>query len=257
MVSDTSARPRAWRFCGAGEDDVVHLLGAHRARCLGAEHPADGVDHVGLADPLGPTTTVTPGSIWSVVASAKDLNPLMVSDFRNTGYSMRPGPVGHPTWRVAGGQHRNEGPDGSAAHWPAIDRGRTGGAGVAGPKVIKGYRLEAFAQCSGAQLDHARLNAANLYSIDLRGASLREAKLAGAHIAEARLAGADLSGADLTGANLSGADLQRANLVGADLSGANLRRANLTGARTSGVTWVGARFCKTMMPDLRVNDMNC
>ena len=76
-------------------------------------------------------------------------------------------------------------------------------------------------------------------------------------IAEARLAGADLSGADLTGANLSGADLQRANLVGADLSGANLRRANLTGARTSGVTWVGARFCKTMMPDLRVNDMNC
>jgi hypothetical protein len=38
---------------GAGEDDVVHLLGAHRARGLGAEHPADGVDHVGLAAAVG------------------------------------------------------------------------------------------------------------------------------------------------------------------------------------------------------------
>ena len=34
---------------GAGEDDVVHLLRAHRRRGLGAEHPADGVDDVGLA----------------------------------------------------------------------------------------------------------------------------------------------------------------------------------------------------------------
>ena len=33
----------------AGEDDVVHLLAAHRARRLRAEHPADGVDDVGLA----------------------------------------------------------------------------------------------------------------------------------------------------------------------------------------------------------------
>jgi len=59
----------------------------------------------------------------------------------------------------------------------------TEGTPVAGPKEIKGYRLEPFAQCSGAILDHARLNAANLYSIDFRGASLREAQLAGAHVA--------------------------------------------------------------------------
>ncbi len=39
---------------GAGEDDVVHLLRAHRRRGLGTEHPADGVDHVGLAAPVGP-----------------------------------------------------------------------------------------------------------------------------------------------------------------------------------------------------------
>ena len=33
--------------------------------------------------PFGPTTTVTPGSRSSEVVSAKDLNPLRVSDFRN------------------------------------------------------------------------------------------------------------------------------------------------------------------------------
>ena len=34
--------------------------------------------------PTGPTTTVTPGSSCRVVASANDLKPLRVSDFRNT-----------------------------------------------------------------------------------------------------------------------------------------------------------------------------
>ena len=33
--------------------------------------------------PLGPTTTVTPGSRSSDVVSAKDLNPLRVSDRKN------------------------------------------------------------------------------------------------------------------------------------------------------------------------------
>ena len=37
---------------GAGEDDVVHLLAAHRAGRLRAEHPRDGVDHVRLARPV-------------------------------------------------------------------------------------------------------------------------------------------------------------------------------------------------------------
>ena len=37
-----------------------------------------------LPEPLGPTTTVTPGSSSSVVVSAKDLKPLRVSVFRNT-----------------------------------------------------------------------------------------------------------------------------------------------------------------------------
>src|SRR3989440_2378584 len=33
--------------------------------------------------PLGPTTTVTPGSNVSVIGSANDLKPLSVSDLRN------------------------------------------------------------------------------------------------------------------------------------------------------------------------------
>ena len=37
----------------AGEDDVVHLLAAHRTGGLGAQHPGDRVDHVGLARPVG------------------------------------------------------------------------------------------------------------------------------------------------------------------------------------------------------------
>ena len=38
---------------GAGEDDVVHLLAAHRLRRLGAEHPRDRVDDVRLARSVG------------------------------------------------------------------------------------------------------------------------------------------------------------------------------------------------------------
>ena len=37
-----------------------------------------------LPEPLGPTTTVTPGSRAIVVVSANDLKPLRVSAFRNT-----------------------------------------------------------------------------------------------------------------------------------------------------------------------------
>lgn len=39
---------------GAGEDDVLHLAAAQRLGPLLAEHPADRVDHVGLARPVGP-----------------------------------------------------------------------------------------------------------------------------------------------------------------------------------------------------------
>ena len=42
-----------WSARRAGEDDVVHLLAAHRRRRLGAEYPGDGVDDVRLAGTVG------------------------------------------------------------------------------------------------------------------------------------------------------------------------------------------------------------
>ena len=46
-----------------------------------------------LPEPLGPTTTVTPGSRSSVVASANDLKPLRVRLFRNTAPAKLPAPT--------------------------------------------------------------------------------------------------------------------------------------------------------------------
>ena len=39
---------------GAGEDDVFHLAAAQRLGTLLTHHPAERVDHVGLAGPVGP-----------------------------------------------------------------------------------------------------------------------------------------------------------------------------------------------------------
>ena len=38
---------------GTREDHIVHLLAAHRAGSLSAQHPGDRVDHIGLARPVG------------------------------------------------------------------------------------------------------------------------------------------------------------------------------------------------------------
>ena len=54
IVSETSARPSAGRSGVPGEDDVVHLPAAQRARALGAEHPRDRVDEVGLPRAVRP-----------------------------------------------------------------------------------------------------------------------------------------------------------------------------------------------------------
>src|SRR5262245_62172286 len=54
-----------------------------RGPCAPSTH-ATASTRFDLPEPLGPTTTVTPGSNSSDVLSAKDLKPLSVSDFRNT-----------------------------------------------------------------------------------------------------------------------------------------------------------------------------
>ena len=84
IVSDTSARPSAGRFGGAGEDDVVHLAAAQRRGALRAEHPRDGVDDVRLAGAVrARRRRRRPARTRGVVLSAKDLKPFSVSDLRN------------------------------------------------------------------------------------------------------------------------------------------------------------------------------
>ncbi len=85
IVSDTSARPSAERLSAPAKITSSIL----------AERTADGAwapstqpmasTTLDLPEPLGPTTTVTPGSITRVVESAKDLNPFSCRLLRNTG----------------------------------------------------------------------------------------------------------------------------------------------------------------------------
>src|SRR3546814_20034557 len=59
-----------------------------------------------LPDPLGPTTTVTPGSRSRLAVSAKDLNPLIVKFLRNTAVdgTSRPGRARGPQRTLSSGR---------------------------------------------------------------------------------------------------------------------------------------------------------
>src|SRR4051794_21123833 len=84
IVRLTSARPSAGRLAVPAK--MTSSIFCERT-ALGAWAPnthAIASTTLDLPDPLGPTTTVTPGSNWSVVGSANDLKPLRVSDFKNT-----------------------------------------------------------------------------------------------------------------------------------------------------------------------------
>src|SRR3954470_11732560 len=84
IVRLTSARPSAGRLAVPAK--MTSSIFCERT-ALGACAPnthAIASTTLDLPDPLGPTTTVTPGSNWSVVGSANDLKPLRVSDFKNT-----------------------------------------------------------------------------------------------------------------------------------------------------------------------------
>src|SRR5271168_369480 len=103
MVSETSARP------SAGRDDVpakiTSSIFAERSE-RGPWAPSTQVTASTTLDfplPLGPTTTVIPGSNSSTVGSAKDLKPFMLSDFRNIGATL-PGAYrwrGTHTWQCS------------------------------------------------------------------------------------------------------------------------------------------------------------
>ena len=88
MVSETSARP-SW-----GRDEVpakmTSSILAERSE-RGPWAPSTQVTASTTLDlplPFGPTTTVMPGSNSSTVGSANDLNPFMLSDFKNIGATL-------------------------------------------------------------------------------------------------------------------------------------------------------------------------
>src|SRR5665213_2422696 len=87
MVRVTSARPSAGRE--AVPTKMTSSILEERT-VLGPWAPstqATASTTLDLPLPLGPTTTVMPGSNSSTAASAKDLKPLRERDFRNTGRS--------------------------------------------------------------------------------------------------------------------------------------------------------------------------
>ena len=84
IVRATSARPRAGRLAvPAKMTSSIFWLRTELGACAPSTQ-AMASTTFDLPDPLGPTTTVTPGSSSIVVASANDLKPLRVRDFRNT-----------------------------------------------------------------------------------------------------------------------------------------------------------------------------
>src|SRR6516165_8949803 len=83
IVNDTSARPRAGRL-GVPAKMTSSILVERTVRGPWAPRThATASTTLDFPLPLGPTTTVTPGSNSRVVESAKDLKPLTVRDFRN------------------------------------------------------------------------------------------------------------------------------------------------------------------------------
>ena len=83
MVRETSARPSAGRLpLPAKMTSSIFVERSDLVLWAPSTH-ATASTRLDLPLPLGPTTTVTPGSKSSVVCSAKDLNPFRVRDFRN------------------------------------------------------------------------------------------------------------------------------------------------------------------------------
>ena len=81
-TSVTSARPTAPR--AEDPEKMTSSMAWPRsifALCSPRTHKMES-DTFDLPEPLGPTTTLRPGSKTIWVLSAKDLNPLSVSDFR-------------------------------------------------------------------------------------------------------------------------------------------------------------------------------
>jgi uncharacterized protein YjbI with pentapeptide repeats len=107
-----------------------------------------------------------------------------------------------------------------------------------------------------ADLQEARLLAANLQEAYLEGADLQKANLGAANLQEAYLEGADLQKANLGAANLQGARLLEANLQEARLPGADLQKANLGAANLQGARLLGADLQKAYLVQANLQKAN-
>jgi Pentapeptide repeats (8 copies) len=142
-------------------------------------------------------------------------------------------------------------------------------------KLVTKEKDGVIVSLSGADLSGADLHGADLHGVDLSNVDLSNANLKGAILGDnfrstylmtaqftgAKLSEADLSGADLTYANLSNADLHGALLNNVTLSFANLSNVDLSGATLgnddSVLGILGAKLCKTTLPDGTVSNQNC
>src|SRR3954465_6079783 len=85
MVRATSARPRGARPAVPAKMTSSILPPRSDLAPCSPITQARASTTFDLPEPLGPTMQVMPGSSWSVVEEAKDLNPLRVRLFRYTG----------------------------------------------------------------------------------------------------------------------------------------------------------------------------
>ena len=114
---------------GPGEDDVLHLRRAQRARALGAEHPGHGVDHVGLAAPVRPDHHRDPGLELEHRRVGEGLETLHAERLQEH----RGDPTGclRAAWELTPGSARRRR---SSARPPSPARWCCGSAGTAGPR---------------------------------------------------------------------------------------------------------------------------
>ena len=114
---------------GPGENDVLHLRRAQRARPLGAEHPGHGVDDVGLAAPVGPDHHGDPGLELQHRRVGEGLETLHAERLQEH----RGDPTGclRAAWELTPGSVRRRR---SSARPPSPARWCCGSAGRAGPR---------------------------------------------------------------------------------------------------------------------------
>ena len=111
------------------------------------------------------------------------------------------------------------------------------------PYLPERLQLARTGSCPNCELPDTDLSYKVLAHAELNGANLRRA-----NFMRTELKYAKLIGADLRSANFTWADLYQANFTNANLSGALLAESrNLS----------EAIFCRTVMPDGAVSNLNC